>query len=76
MTSEGLTLSGLLALRGEPLHSALTAEGRAVETGSKRKSPFDMLINQFSQGTGLLALALIENSIIDQKTNPIGSLFA
>lgn len=65
----------LLALGGEPVSSRLTAEGRAVKTGSKRKSPIDKLINQCSQGTELLVFALIENSLNDQRTKPIGSLF-
>lgn len=65
----------LFALRGEPVSSRLTAEGGAIKTGSKRKSPIDKLINQCSQGSKLLVLTLIENSPNDQKTKPIGSLF-
>lgn len=75
MTSEGLTLFCLLAPRGEPLISRLAAEGRAVKTGSKRKSPFDMLINQFSYETEWLVWALTENSLIDQKPKPVSFLF-
>lgn len=75
MTSEGLALFCLPVLRGQPLSSGLTAEGRTVKIGRKRKSPFDILINQFSPGTELLVLALIENNLIDQNTKPIGSLF-
>lgn len=75
MTSGGLLLLCLLAPRGGPLSSGLTAEGRVVKTRSKIKSLLDMLINQFSYGTELLVLVLIENSLIDQKTKPIGSLF-
>lgn len=71
MTSEGLILFCLLVPGGEPLISGLAAEGRAVKTGSKLKSPFDVLINQFPHGTELPVLVLIENSLIDQKPKPV-----
>lgn len=55
----------LLAPTGQLVGSGLTADGRAVKTGSKIKSPFDMLINQFSYGTELSVLVHIENGLID-----------
>ena len=48
----------------------MTADGRAVKTGSKIKSPLDTLINQLSYGTQLLVLVHNENGLIDQKTKP------
>lgn len=48
----------------------MTADGRAVKTGSKIKSPFDTLINQLSYGTQLLVLVHSENGLIDQKAKP------